>query len=227
MRIKFVLLIICCFLLVTPDAYAVSKKKLNKRIERANNYIEEIMNIPDAEIPFTLLRSCHGIVIIRQYKAGFIFGAKGGVGVALQRDIKTGKWSAPTFVANAEGSFGLQIGGQAIDAILLIMNKSGIESLLLLKFKLGVDASIAAGPVGRDVDAKVGPDTAFLVYARAKGFYGGLSLEGGIITQDNGANERFYGREVTVKEIFKNEVEVPDEAKELIKTLEKYCNGVE
>ncbi len=227
MRIKFVLLIICCFLLITPDAYAVSKEKLNKRIERANNYIEEIMNIPDAGIPFTLLRSCHGIVIIRQYRAGFIFGVKGGVGVALKRDIKTGKWSAPTFVANAEGSFGLQIGGQAIDAILLIMNKSGIESLLLLKFKLGVDASIAAGPVGRDVDAKVGPDTAFLVYARAKGFYGGLSLEGGIMTQDNGANERFYDREVTVKEIFKNEVDVPDEAKKLIKTLEKYCNGVE
>ena len=226
MRIKFVLLIICCFLLVTPDAYAASKKKLNERIERANNYLEETMNIPDAKIPFTLLRSCHGIVIIRQYRAGFIFGGKVGVGVALKRDIKTGIWSAPTFVANAEGSFGLQIGGQAIDAILLIMNKSGIESLLLLKFKLGVDASIAAGPVGRDAEAKVGPDTVFLVYSKAKGFYGGLTLEGGIITQDNAANKKFYGKKVTVKEIFRNEVEVPDEAKKLIKTLEKYCNGV-
>jgi SH3 domain-containing YSC84-like protein 1 len=222
MKIKFVLLVICCFLLVTPDSYAVSKKKLNERIERANNYLEEIMEIPDTAIPSTLLKSCHGIVIIRQYKAAFIFGAKGGTGVALKRDIKTGKWSAPAFVANAEGSFGLQIGGQAIDAILLIMNKNGLESLLLLKFKLGVDASIAAGPVGRDAEAKVGPDTAFLVYSKAKGFYGGLTLEGGIITQDNGANERFYDRKVTVKEIFRNEVDVPDEAKELIKTLEKY-----
>jgi SH3 domain-containing YSC84-like protein 1 len=222
MRIKFVLLVICCFLLVTPDSYAVSKKKLNERIERANNYLEEIMVIPDTAIPSTLLKSCHGIVIIRQYRAGFIFGVKGGAGVALKKDIETGKWSAPAFVANAEGSFGLQIGGQAIDAILLIMNKSGLESMLKVKCKLGVDASIAAGPVGRDAEAKVGPDTAFLVYSKAKGFYGGLTLEGGIITQDNGANERFYDRKVTVKEIFRNEVDVPDEAKELIKTLEKY-----
>jgi SH3 domain-containing YSC84-like protein 1 len=222
MRIKFVLLVICCFLLVTPDSYAVSKKKLNERIERANNYLEEIMVIPDTAIPSTLLKSCHGIVIIRQYRAGFIFGVKGGAGVALKKDIETGKWSAPAFVANAEGSFGLQIGGQAIDAILLIMNKSGLESMLKVKCKLGVDASIAAGPIGRDAEAKVGPDTAFLVYSKAKGFYGGLTLEGGIITQDNGANERFYDRKVTVKEIFRNEVDVPDEAKELIKTLEKY-----
>lgn len=227
MRIKFVLLMICCFLLVTPDVYAVSKKKLNERIERVNNYLVDIMEVPDTAIPSSLLKKCQGVVIIRQYKAGFIFGAKVGKGVALKKDKKTGKWSAPSFVTSAEGSVGLQVGLQAVDAILLIMNKSGVESLLKVKFKLGIDASIAAGPVGRDVDAKVGPDTAFLVYARAKGLYGGLSLEGGIITQDNGANERFYDKEVTVKEIFENEVDVPDEAKELIKTLEKYCNGTE
>ena len=161
---------------------------------------------------------------MRQYKAGFIFGVKGGAGVALKKDMKTGKWSAPTFVANAEGSFGLQIGGQAIDAILLIMNKSGVESLLTAKCKLGVDASIAVGPVGRDAEAKLGPDTAFLVYSKAKGFYGGLSFEGGVITQDNRANKKFYGRKVTVKEIFKGEVDVPEEANVLIKTIEKYCN---
>lgn len=222
MKIRLVSLIICCFFLVTPESYAVSKKKLNDRIKRANNYLEEIMVIPDSAIPLTLLKSCHGIVIIRQYRAGFIFGAKGGTGVALKRDIKTNKWSAPAFVANVEGSFGLQIGGQAIDAILLIMNKSGLESMLRAKCKLGVDVSIAAGPVGRDTEAKVGPDTAFLVYSKAKGFYGGLTLEGGIITQDNGANERFYDKKVTVKEIFNNKVEVPEEVKVLIKTLEKY-----
>ncbi|MFQ5964813.1 MAG: lipid-binding SYLF domain-containing protein [Candidatus Scalinduaceae bacterium] len=224
---KFVLLIIICFVLITPDVYAVSKKKLNERIERANNYLEEIMETPDTAIPSLLLKKCYGVVIIRQYKAGFIFGVKGGKGVALKKDKNTGKWSAPSFVTSAEGSFGLQIGGQLVDAILLIMNKSGIESMLKLKCKLGVDASIAAGPVGRDADAKIGPDTAFLVYARAKGLYGGLTFEGGIITQDNGANEKFYGKEVTVKEIFDNEADMPDEAKKLIKTLEKYCNVTE
>ncbi len=227
MRMKFVLLVICCFILFTHDVYAVSKKKLNERMERVNNYLVEVMETPDMAIPSSLLKKCHGVVIIRQYKAGFIFGVKGGKGVALKKDRKTGKWSAPSFVSSGEGSVGLQIGLQAVDAILLIMNKGGVESLLKVKFKLGIDASIAAGPVGRDVDAKVGPDTAFLVYARAKGFYGGVSIEGGIITQDNGANERFYDKEVTVKEIFDNEVDVPDEAKELIKTLEKYCNEAE
>lgn len=223
MKIRYPFLITCCLLLIASDASAISKKKLNERIERYNTYLEETMVTPDTEIPTNLLRCCYGIVITRQYKAGFIFGVKGGAGVALKRDMKTGKWSAPTFVANAEGSFGLQIGGQAIDAILLIMNKSGIESLLLTKFKLGVDASIAAGPVGRNAEAKVGPDTAFLVYSKAKGFYGGLSFEGGIITQDSGANREFYGKDVTVKEIFKNEVDVPEEAQVLIRTLEKYC----
>lgn len=227
MRIKFVSLMICCFLLVTSDAFAVSKEKLNERIERSKNYLVEIMETPDTAIPSYLLKKCRGVVIIRQYKAGFIFGAKAGTGIALKRDKNTDKWSAPSFVASAEGSFGLQIGGQAVDAILLIMNQNGIDSMLKMKFKLGIDASVAAGPYGRDVDAKLGPDTAFLVYAKAKGFYGGLSFEGGIITQDNKANKKFYDKKVTVKEIFDNEVNVPEEAQELIKTLEKYSNETE
>lgn len=224
MRIKLVLLITCCFLLVNSETYAISKKKLNDRIERYNNYLDEVMEIPDTEIPSNLLKSCKGILIMRQYKVGFIFGVKGGSGVALKRDKETGKWSAPSFVTNAEGSFGFQIGGQAIDAIILIMNESGVESLLQAKCKLGIDASLAAGPVGRNAEAKIGPDTAFLVYSKAKGLYGGISFEGGIITQDNKANKKFYGKEVTVKEIFKGEVDVPEEANVLIKTLEKYCN---
>ncbi len=222
MRIKHVLLIICCFFLVTSNAYAVSKEKLNARIEKANRYIEEIMEIPETEIPSTLMKSCQGIIIVRQYRAGFIFGAKAGVGIALKKDIKTGKWSPPTFVSSGEASFGLQIGGEAIDAVILIMNKNGLESLLMMKGKVGVNASIAVGPVGRDTDAKIGPDTAFLVYSKAKGLYGGLVFEGGAITQDDRANKKFYGRKISVKEIFQNNLDVPYEAKKLINTLEKY-----
>ena len=147
------------------DVYAVSRKKLNERIERANNYLEDVMEIFDTRIPSALLRKSHGVVIIRQYKAGFIFGVKGGKGVALKRDKKTGKRSAPSFVTSAEGSVGFQAGLQSVDAILLIMNKRGLESLLKIKCKLGLDASVAIGPYGRDADAKIGPDTAFLVYA--------------------------------------------------------------
>lgn len=222
MRIKYVLLIICCFFLITSNVYAASKEKLNARIERANNYLEEIMEIPETGIPSTLMKSCQGIIIMRQYRAGFIFGVKGGVGVASKRDLKTGKWSSPTFVTSGEASFGLQIGAQAVDAVILIMNKSGLESLLLMKGKVGVNASIAVGPIGRDTDAKIGPDTAYLVYSKAKGLYGGLVLEGGAITQDNRANQTFYGKKVTLKELFQNTVETPYEAKRLIITLEKY-----
>ena len=225
MKIKLVLSIACClFLIVTSNVYAISKEKLNNRIDRSNYFLEEMMEIPETSIPTTLLKSCQGIIIMRQYKAGFIFGAKGGVGIALKRDIKTRKWSAPTFVASGEASFGLQIGGQLSDAIILIMNKSGVESLLLTKFKLGVGASLAVGPVGRDTEAKIGPNTAYLVYSKAKGLYGGLIFEGGFISQDDGANKEFYGRKISVREIFQNKDDVPDEAKALIKTLEKYSN---
>ena len=225
MKIKLVLSIVCClFLVVTSNTYAVSKEKLDYRINRANSYLEEIMTIPEISIPSTLLKSCQGIIIMRQYKAGFIFGAKGGQGIALTRDIKTHKWSAPAFVASAEASFGLQIGGQVVDAVILIMNRNGVESLLFTKFKLGVDASLAVGPVGRDTEAKIGPNTAFLVYSKAKGLFGGLAFAGGFISQDDGANKVFYGRKISVREIFQNEDDVPDEAKVLIKTLEKYCN---
>lgn len=228
MRIKILVLMICCSFLIIPNVYAVSQKKLNERIERANNYLEEVMEIRDTRIPSSLLRKSHGVVIIHQYKIGFIFGIKGGKGVALKRDKKTGKWSAPSFVTSGEGSAGLQAGVQGIDTILLIMNKNGMESLLKAKCKLGLDGSIAIGPYGRDAEAKIGPDTAFLVYATANGLFAGLSVEGGILTQDNGANEKFYGTEdVTVKDIFNNKVKVPDEAKDLIKLLEKYSKETE
>ncbi len=225
MKIKLVLSVACClFLIVTSNAYAITKEKLTDRINRSNNYLEEIMEIPETSIPSTLLKSCQGIIIMRQYNAGFIFGAKVGQGIALTRDIKTRKWSAPSFVASAEASFGFQIGGQMADAVILIMNRFGVESLLFSKFKIGVDASLALGPVGRDTEAKIGPNTAFLVYSKSKGLYGGLTFEGGFISQDDRANEQFYGEKISVRKILRNDDDVPDESKELIRTLEKYSN---
>ena len=225
MKMKLVLSVACClFLIVTSNVYAVTKEKLTERINRSNNYLEEIMKIPETSIPSTLLKSCQGIIIMRQYNAGFIFGAKVGQGIALTRDIRTRKWSAPSFVARAEVSFGFQAGGQMADAIILIMNRYGVESLLFTKFNLGVDASLAVGPVGRDAEAKIGTNTTFLVYSRSKGLYGGLTVEGGFISQDDGANKEFYGRKISASEIFRNEDDIPDEAKELIKTLEKYSS---
>lgn len=225
MKIKLVLPIACClFLVVTSNVYAITKEKLTDRINRSNNYLEEIMEIPETSIPSTLLKSCQGIIIMRQYNAGFIFGAKVGQGVALTRNIKTRKWSAPSFVASAEASFGFQIGGQMADAVILIMNRFGVESLLFSKFKIGVDASLAVGPVGRDTEAKIGPNTAFLVYSKSKGLYGGLTFEGGFISQDDRANKLFYGKKISARKILDNVDDIPEEAKDLIRTLEKYSN---
>jgi lipid-binding SYLF domain-containing protein len=209
---------------VTSNVYAITKEKLTDRINRSNNYLEEIMEIPETSIPSTLLKSCQGIIIMRQYNAGFIFGAKVGQGVALTRNIKTRKWSAPSFVASAEASFGFQAGGQMADAVILIMNRFGVESLLFSKFKIGVDASLALGPIGRDTEAKIGPNTAFLVYSKSKGLYGGLTFEGGFISQDDRANKLFYGKKISARKILENEDDIPDEAKELLRTLEKYSN---
>ncbi|MDP6924805.1 MAG: lipid-binding SYLF domain-containing protein [Candidatus Scalindua sp.] len=225
MKIKLVLSIACClFFVVTSNVYAITKEKLTDRINRSNNYLEEIMEIPETSIPSTLLKSCQGIIIMRQYNAGFIFGAKVGQGVALTRNIKTRKWSAPSFVASAEASFGFQAGGQMADAVILIMNRFGVESLLFSKFKIGVDASLALGPIGRDTEAKIGPNTAFLVYSKSKGLYGGLTFEGGFISQDDRANKLFYGKKISARKILENEDDIPDEAKELLRTLEKYSN---
>jgi len=218
------LIVFLFFFLITQMGFSESRKKLVGRITSAKNYLDDIMESPHMSIPEELLKECRGIAILRQYKAGFILGVKGGSGVVLVRDEKTKMWSPPAFVATAEGSYGFQIGGQAIDAILLVMNKDGLDMLLKSRFKIGVDASAAAGPVGRDVGAKISADTAILIYSRAKGAYLGVTFEGGVFVSDDKANEEFYGiKNIKVRDIlFRNRVKMPEEAKPLIDTLMKY-----
>lgn len=212
------------FLFVASCVFAAQPRALVKRIDMAKEFLDDIMEAPDTEIPAALIQKCRGVVILRQYRAGFIFGVKGGYGVALVRDEKTGEWSPPAFVKSGEGSYGVQIGGQAVDSILLIMNKEGMEMLIKTKFKLGVDGSVATGPVGRDASAKLGPGTAILVYSRTKGLYAGATIEGGLIVNDDVANEKFYGiKGITTQDIlFAGAVEMPDAAKDLIEALKNY-----
>ena len=203
-----------------------SRKQLAKRIEQATEYFQDLMEAPDYSIPQTLLQTCRGVIIIRQYKAGFVVGVKGGAGVVLVRDEKSKVWSPPAFVASGEGSFGFQIGGQAIDAVLLIMNREGMEMLARSKFKIGVDASAAVGPVGRDAAAKISPGTAILVYSRTRGLYAGAAFEGGVLVSDDKANEEFYGKKgITLRDIlFRGAVKMPGEALPLVELLQKYAS---
>lgn len=218
----------CVCALVFFIAFAQAADKYAKRIILANKFLTNLMEVPDAQIPKALLQDCKGIIIVRQYRAGWVVSAKGGVGIAMVKDEKTGKWSPPAFVKSGEGSFGLQVGGQEIDSVFLIMNKEGMEMLMKTKFKIGVDASAAAGPVGRDVEAKIGPGTAILVYSRARGLYAGAAFEAGVLLSDREADEAFYKvKGITMEQIlFENRVKMPKEAQALAEDLDRYA-GVE
>ena len=202
---------------------AASRRGVVNRLEDFRKFFADFQLAPDYAIPGDLLAQCHGVIIMRQYKAGFGIGVKGGDGVIFMRDRVTGAWSAPAFIVSAEGSFGFQIGGQMIDAIILIMNQEGVDMLLKSRFQIGVDAAAAAGPVGRNASAKVGPGTALLAYSRAKGLYAGMSFEGGAFLNNNKYNRAMYGMDVGLRNIlFDGMVPVPPEAYPMLQTLDYY-----
>lgn len=220
------LIVLCIFTLASVFAYAaVSRKSLVQRIKNAEYNLRYIMASQDSAIPQQFLKDAYAIIFLRQYKGGFVVGAKGGNGIILAKNKKTGEWSPPAFMATAEGSFGLQIGGKVIDAILLVMNEEGLTLLLKSPVKIGGEISAAAGPVGRDVGLGAGlPATGLFIYSRARGAFVGGSIEGGLIMCEDEANKIFYGVDnITAREILlEGKVEMPEEAKSLIKALKKY-----
>lgn len=219
-----IFLFIFLSIFLSSESPAATRNELVERIERAEEYLQDIMEAPDTAIPKSIMRNCKGVIILRQYKAGFIFGVKGGAGIVLVKDTETGEWSPPAFIKTGEGSFGLQVGGESVDSIFLIMNKDGMEMLNKTKFKIGVDASAAIGPVGRDTEVKVSPGTAILVYSRAKGLYAGAAFEGGLLLSDNAANRKFYrNQDISLKDIlFEAKVDMPKETKPLVDLLNIY-----
>jgi len=201
--------------------------KETDRVENAGKVAKEIMNIPD-NIPQSLIDKADCVIILPSVlKAAFIVGASYGRGVMSCRSGPTyrGPWSAPSMMALEGGSFGFQIGGQATDFVLLIMNEGGASAILSSKVKLGADASAAAGPVGRTAaaDTDVTMRAQVLTYSRSRGLFAGVSLEGSTLRPDNDANERLYGKKVPAKDIvFKHAVPTPPSAKLLISTLTKH-----
>jgi lipid-binding SYLF domain-containing protein len=156
---------------------------------------EEIMDAPDNSVPRAILDNAEAVAIIpNTVKAGFIFGGHRGKGVISARTADGG-WSQPAFLTLTGGSFGLQIGGQSIDLVLVVMNRRGLEKLLQNEFKFGVDASAVVGPVGRDAEATTDLHmrAEILSYSRTRGLFAGVTLKGSTITADRDANERFYG----------------------------------
>ena len=174
------------------------------RVIKAATVLEEIMGTPDKAIPDSVLAKAEGIAVFPStVKGGFIFCAHRGRGIISVRDRDAGTWSAPAFLTLTGGSFDAQIGGQAIDVVLVIMNRQGLENLLGNQFKLGVDASVAVGPVGRDaeVSTDVQMRATILSYSRTRGLFAGVTLKGTAIRRDKDSNEDFYGQPYETREI--------------------------
>jgi len=207
-------------------AFASDQKesKANDRVQAAADVLNEIQAAPDQGIPEEVLGSAECVAVVpSMLKGGFVVGARYGRGVASCRTPKG--WSAPALFSVEGGSFGLQIGGQAVDLVMLVMNQDGMHKLLTSMFKLGADASVAAGPVGRhaaaDTDWKMRAQ--ILSYSRARGVFAGLELNGAVIKQDKDSTREFYGHMVTSKTSLQGLVEPPAAAYPFLQTLAKWA----
>jgi lipid-binding SYLF domain-containing protein len=183
------------------------------RLDHAGAVLHEIMAAPDKGIPEEVLDHAKCVAVVpHMIKGGFVFGASGGRGVATCRTANG--WSAPAFFAITGGSWGLQIGVEGVDLVLIIQNDRGMQRLLGSKFEIGADASAAAGPVGRhasaDTDWKL--NTEILTYSRARGAFAGITLNGSAIRRDDDSTEAIYGHEVSNRRILLGEMPVPDSA---------------
>jgi SH3 domain-containing YSC84-like protein 1 len=207
-------------------AVAVDSYHEQERVKDAGEVLKEVLNIPD-NIPQDLLDKAECVVILPSVKkAAFVVGASYGRGVMICRGGQhyTGLWGAPALYALEGGSFGFQIGGEATDFVLLVMNPKGARSLLSSKVKLGADASAAAGPKGRTAEGAtdIVMSAEILSYSRNKGLFAGVSLEGSTLRSDGSANEKLYGQKLSAKQIIaENKVKTPACAQELVALLDK------
>jgi lipid-binding SYLF domain-containing protein len=221
------LLLLTLILTLSSLSFAKDDEKETKaadRVQAAAQVLDEIQGAPDKGIPQEVLGSAECVAVVpSMLKGGFIVGAKYGRGLASCRTSKG--WSAPAFFVVTGGSVGFQIGGQAVDLVMLIMNKDGMRHLLSSEFALGADASVAAGPVGRhaegNTDWKMRAEV--LTYSRARGLFAGVSLNGAVVKQDKDSTREFYGRMVSFPASLKGEVEPPAGANAFLTSLAKWA----
>lgn len=214
-----------CLAVTSSSLFAADDTKEVDRVENAGKVMTEILNIPD-DIPQDVLNKAYCVVVLPSVlKAAFIVGASYGRGVMTCRSGANfeGPWGAPTMMALEGGSFGLQIGGEATDFVLLLMSDRSAKGILTSKVKLGADASAAAGPVGRTASAETDATmrAEILSYSRARGAFAGVSLDGSTLRPDNDANKKLYGKEINADAIvLKGAVKPPPSAHTLIHTLD-------
>ena len=208
-------------LLATTMSWAASdKEESTERLQKSAEVLQALMSAPDKGVPEEVVDNAKCILVVPHLvKGGFIVGAKHGRGVATCRTAKG--WSAPAFVAVSGGSWGLQIGVEGVDLVMLIMNDQGLQHLLSSKFKISGEGSAAAGPVGRH--ASVGTDwklnTEMLTYSRAKGVFAGLTLEGAVVQQDDDSTRAIYGKKIPFKRVLSGNTQTPVVAAEFMKAV--------
>jgi lipid-binding SYLF domain-containing protein len=193
------------------------------RIQKATRVFHEIMTTPDKGIPRDLLEKAKCVAIIPgEEKLAFIFGGNYGKGLATCRTADG--WSAPMFVAVGGGSVGFQIGGSFTDVVMLFMNDHALQSLMSDKFKIGADATVAAGPVGRQASANtdIKLNAEILSYSRSKGIFAGASVDGAVVQADHSGDKAMYGHDVTHQEILDGKIAVPESARRLVADLGRY-----
>src|SRR5437868_11854762 len=221
---KKLLALIFAIVMLPISLMAADSEKEQERVKKAGGSTEEIINIPD-NIPKDLFHRAECVIVLPSVKKFAIgIGGSYGRGVMTCRTGQhfTGSWSAPAMYALEGGNIGFQLGGQATDFVLLVMNPHGADSLLKSKVKLGADAAAAAGPKGRAATAAtdVVMRAEILSYSRSRGLFAGISLEGSTLRQDNSANQKLYGRKITAREIVRQQrVGIPASGRELVAVL--------
>ena len=223
--------VLLCTVLLTSLTLFVSnaqaeENKWTRLVDESGKVLSEVQTMPDQGIPEDLLERCQAIAVFPStISAGFVIGGQYGQGIIMVREEKDGKWSPPAIFTIAGGSLGWQIGGQATDIVLLVMNRRSIDGLLQGKFKLGADAAVAAGPVGRSAEAATDVQLkgGILSYSRSRGLFAGIKLEGAVITEHWDGDEELYGKKLPAREILlENKSRMPKSADIIVKILDKY-----
>jgi lipid-binding SYLF domain-containing protein len=222
--IASITLAVLCLLMPVSAFAADEAQKEDQRVTQSGEVLDALANSKSG-IPTDLLNKSECVIILPSVKkGGFIIAAQYGKGLMTCRTGEkfTGPWSAPIMMQSSGGSFGFQAGGEAIDYVILVLNEKGARTVMNGKAKLGANASIAAGPVGRDAEAATSGNmsTEMLSYSRTNGVFGGVSLSGTSLGPDNGDNEKLYGKKVTGEQIWKGQVKAPAAAKDMLALLE-------
>lgn len=215
------LAVLLAMLAMTSFCWAANERQdVANRLQKAGQVLNEIMAAPDKGIPNEILESAKCIAVVPTLlKGGFIFGGEGGVGVASCKT--TDGWSAPAFFNIGGGSWGLQIGGEDVNLVMVIMNDKGMQEIMSSKVQLGAGASVAAGPVGRQASANANwkMNTAILTYSRAHGVFGGLTLHGAVITRNDDDMKAVYGADTSTKAVLNGQVKSPQMASPFIDAI--------